>query len=388
MKTTHWLSLGLIIPGISLGLFAYKSSTTPIEFISPLSQSPTKNEIEAYSRKVVYGFLPYWSVKDTLILPDNTLTHLAYFGFAINAKGGIDNDIGAKRVRSDNFAVVREVAQKESLQLEAVFTIFNESILTAVLSDQEIQQKAIASIIDVTKTHGFSGINIDFEPIGPVSADTRNAFTIFIKNLRSQLLHQRQPITLSVDIYATASENNKLWDIASLKNEVDYFIVMAYDYHRPQSPMTGPVSPLYGAHLNRWSEDIMSNLKSLNLSIPASQIILGVPLYGYQWQSTQKDVLSHTFPKTGQTQTYQKIVDLLPRVNPTYHWDRDSMTPWVSFTKDDEYFQLHYENEASLGLKLDLVNQSGLGGVAIWALGYEGPHQSIWRPFQNKLNKI
>jgi spore germination protein YaaH len=45
-----------------------------------------------------------------------------------------------------------------------------------------------------------------------------------------------------------------------------------------------------------------------------------------------------------------------------------------------------FENQKSLGLKFDLVNQTNLGGIAIFALGYDGKDaKSLWDEVKLKL---
>jgi spore germination protein YaaH len=46
---------------------------------------------------------------------------------------------------------------------------------------------------------------------------------------------------------------------------------------------------------------------------------------------------------------------------------------------------IYYENSRSMSYKLDFVNQLDLGGVAIWALGYEGRSRELWDVVEQKL---
>ncbi len=61
------------------------------------------------------------------------------------------------------------------------------------------------------------------------------------------------------------------------------------------------------------------------------------------------------------------------------------MSPYIVYQDDGATYQIHYEDSRSLSLKLDLVNQSALGGVAIWALGYETPYQELWQTIAAKV---
>jgi spore germination protein YaaH len=48
-------------------------------------------------------------------------------------------------------------------------------------------------------------------------------------------------------------------------------------------------------------------------------------------------------------------------------------------------YVVYFENSRSLSYKLDYVNQLNLGGIAIWALGYEGDSRELWDVVNRKL---
>src|SRR5262249_31966434 len=47
--------------------------------------------------------------------------------------------------------------------------------------------------------------------------------------------------------------------------------------------------------------------------------------------------------------------------------------------------QLYVDDATAMGRKLDLVNQYGLRGAGIWALGDDGSHPELWNVIQHKL---
>jgi spore germination protein YaaH len=68
----------------------------------------------------------------------------------------------------------------------------------------------------------------------------------------------------------------------------------------------------------------------------------------------------------------------------TQHWDERSLTPYISYVEDEEYFIGFFENERSLSYKIDLASGLNLGGVAIWAMGYEGDTADLWQAIENR----
>jgi spore germination protein YaaH len=65
-------------------------------------------------------------------------------------------------------------------------------------------------------------------------------------------------------------------------------------------------------------------------------------------------------------------------------WDADALFH-TTYNLDGQIQTIFYENSRSLSYKLDLVNHTELGGIAIWALGYEGTTNELWEVIGQKL---
>ena len=66
-------------------------------------------------------------------------------------------------------------------------------------------------------------------------------------------------------------------------------------------------------------------------------------------------------------------------------WEKDAMTPYITYKEDGKQKIIFYENTQSLAYKMDLVRQADLGGIAIWALGYEGDAPELWEVIERKV---
>ena len=66
-------------------------------------------------------------------------------------------------------------------------------------------------------------------------------------------------------------------------------------------------------------------------------------------------------------------------------WDSDAFSPYLSYEENGKTQMIYYENSRSLSYKLDLVNQAEFGGIAIWALGYDGENPELWTVIQQKF---
>jgi len=196
---------------------------------------------------------------------------------------------------------------------------------------------------------------------------------------------------ISVDVFADSAIKDRLYDLTKISKIVDQVIVMAYDFYRPSSTQSGPVAPLRGKCANSDScldYDVVTSIGDISKQVPAYKIILGFPFYGYEWQTVDNLFLSHSYPKTGQIATYKRIQSLFsdPSIaSLSASWSATTFTPYLSYTKDGNTYQIHYDDSNSLSLKIDFIHQAKLGGLAIWALGYELPYTNLWETIANDL---
>lgn len=380
----------------SLALYIWFRWDQPL--VSPLTASPLfsflqKTDFATGDKKVVYGFLPYWNLSDVALQKE--LTHVSYFSLTIGGDGSLltriddEGEPGYNKLTSDTFADVSSTFISRGGHMELVLSQFNADDIETFLGSEKAQDNFIVSLDSVLLSYPFSGINIDVEYVGTPPTQTRNQFTAFIKKLRAHLSAKYDHVNLSTDVYASAANTQNIWDIEKIAPELDYIIIMAYDFHRRSSPQAGPVAPLFGGN-KLWDSDINSHLKEFLKIAPASKLLLGIPFYGYEWQTTSRDAQSHTFPDTGSTASYERVLSLLAereKYDVQEHWNDAALSPYLSYLQDDAIYVIYYENSRSISYKLDYVNQLNLGGIAIWALGYEGDSRELWDVVARKLHE-
>jgi spore germination protein YaaH len=358
------------------------SGVTSFQFLNPINKPPTKP-------KIVYGFLPYWNLNKTTIQPE--LTHLAYFALGIGADGKIvtqtseGTEPGYSKLNSDEWQVLANTVKKQHGQIEIVFAQFEADTITQFLSSTTAQEQFLTSLDSILLAYPVSGINIDIEYNGDVSPAMRNRYTEFITQLRSHLNKKYRQVKLSIDVYASAADTPQLWDVPALAKEIDYFVIMAYDFHRRSSPQAGPVAPLFGG-TDLWDSDINQYLKSFLSQVSNKQILLGVPFYGYEWQTTSQSAQAQTYPDTGATASYERVQTILAekqKLKVTEHWNESALAPYLTYVEDGNNYVLYFENARSMAYKLEYAKQLDLAGVAIWALGYEGATRDLWDSIAN-----
>jgi len=274
---------------------------------------PTKK-----NRKLIYGFLPYWNMAH--FKPKEQLDRLIYFALAIQANGQIavsgKNKIepGFRRLQSDKFLTILTQVGKNKTKVDLVFTLFDDQVTSRFLLSPQAQTEFFKNLDSLILAYPISGINLDVEVSSQTGYQLRKQFTQFIKQLKQHLKRKPQRIALTLDVYAGAASKRSIWDLRALAAEVDQIIIMAYDFHRASSVTAGPVAPIFGGG-NQWSHDVSTYLKQTLKLVPADKLLLGIPFYGYQWQTTSRSAQAQTFPQSGKSLTYAQINHLLLKPN-------------------------------------------------------------------------
>jgi len=363
-----------------------------IPVISPIDDHATFQFLKilpsSEKKKIVYGFLPYWNLKSFALQPE--LTQLSYFSLTIGADGKIvsqtedGGEPGLAKLSSEELSAVWARLDKNQQSFEITISQFANDDIWAFLNSSLAQENLFSSLDSLLLAYPIAGINLDLEYSGENSAQLRTKFTQFVQRLRQRL---GGTVNLSISVYASAAKEDSVWDLATLQNYVNYFVVMAYDFHQKSSPQAGPVAPIFGGR-EFWDSDISKNLQLILKKVPVEKILLGVPFYGYEWQTTSRQAQAHTFAKTGATASYKRVQEILnqkEKLQVEEGWNEAALSPFISYLEMGKIYVIYFENSRSLSYKLDLVNQLDLAGVAIWALGYEGDSRELWEVIKNKF---
>lgn len=378
--------LGIIL--ISLAVYVTFFSPSP-SLISPLGDN-SSTQIHGFtdSRKyVVLGFAPYWNLKKLSPESINNITHFAYFNLHLSGDGSLYTNV-KKREEDPGYTNYKRLISGsiEYQQKPLIITFMPESqtALADSISNSTHRTNTISTIINIVTESKASGVNIDYEPLGDISPSLRNNFTQFIQELRTQLdeLDGLDKL-LTISVYGSSGVRPRLWDLSALSQYADYFVVMTYDYTMPGNDNAGPNSPLRGSG-NWFEHDVIKNIAEITKLVQPNKVLLGIPFYGYQWDTVDTSKYSPSQSK-GITASLERIQSMLDDKTLELLWDRNTLTPYGIATEGAQTTQIYFENETSIQLKIEFVKSARLGGIAIWALGYEGNNSWVW-PTIKKLN--
>lgn len=398
-KTRHWsipLLLFVLLAALAItataALLLLRSWSQP-EFLLPVPEHPNvlSSGDTPPTPKEIIGFFPYWNLKYEEHQRYHLLSQVVFFGLQIDTDGNIVNRLpddtqepGWTAFRSQKFSALFRKAKDSGAKVLVAFQATDTDTIDSFLADPQKRQRFIKNSLEIIEQKNLDGLNIDIEYAGSPPVSTTKNMTSLVKELRDAMRKKNESLILSVDVFADATNKVRIWDIPSLAEAVDWIIVMAYDFHRAASPRSGPVAPAYGAPL-LWEYDLTKTVADFSRSIPLTKLILGVPYYGYEWQTTSTEAYAPSYPQTGATASYQRVQEILEEKDTLRSWDETALAPRLSYKSGNATYQIYYENEASLGWKYDLVNQSGIEGIAIWALGYDGEHPNLWNLLAEKF---
>lgn len=367
-----FLVLGSVVCGLLIGAF--------LLLFTPLKDLSFDQNHVVIQKNIVIGFLPYWLANKADDDYTNEVTRLTYFDLTLDTDGSIlhlntptEEEPGWHALSSGKMDSFFQKAKKDGMSTSLTVFSGNNTTIDAVLHDPVTHAHKLAKdVIPLMKKYGFSDLNLDIEKTNQASPEARLHFTQFVKTLKNQLTtHKAGTLTLDVTGYDVVKKN--LIDVQAVGQIADYIVLMTYDYHFAGSDVTGPVAPLYGAGTISEYDVATAAQKALQM-MPSKKIILGVPLYGYEWETITDSPRSAIIPSSGVVASSQRVQQLMTDCsNCIASFDAVAQEPYITY-KDQEtgtYHQIFYPNQKAIQAKTAFAQKNKLAGVALWALGYE-----------------
>lgn len=229
---------------------------------------------------------------------------------------------------------------------------FDSNFTSGILADQSVWKKYAHNLVQYAYIYGFDGYNFDFENIDYADRDRLTTFVSYLSNH----LHQYN-IKTSIDVtgYSDSPEWSLVYNRKALADTVDYVVLMAYDETWAKSTTAGPVAsyPWVRSHTERMLSEV-----------PSQKLILGVPFYMRLWHDTNGYTKSETLAMKNTGNYFANYRDKMT-------WDDRLKLYYLSIPTAAGSDRIWFEDNTSLGLKLDLVKELHLGGFAAWRKGFE-----------------
>lgn len=235
---------------------------------------------------------------------------------------------------------------------------FNTKLVHTILSDRQAQNVLILNILTVMKAKGYVGLNIDFEFIDAEDRDLLNHFV-------QQVVNRLHPQGYSVSIALPAKTNDTTtgfagaYDYAVLGQFTDFVVLMTYDWGWVGGPPF-PIAPI---------NEVKKVLDYAVSVISRNKILMGIPLYAYDWKSPYKEgetpaEMISSYEAVIRASEYGASIQYNPIYqSPFFHYqDRAGIKHEVWF-----------EDARSVQVKYHVVKEYNLRGVSYWEIAFSFP---------------
>ncbi len=352
--------------------------------------NPTLTTLNIEKPQVV-GFLPYWLLDKANKPYEQYLTTLTYFGLALDHDGTVvklvnpqEQEPGWTALNGDTYKSRMTDAKTKNLKQSLLVISGDDGVISDMMQDPQASAKNLmGDVVPIMKEQGFTDLNLDIESFMTASDSSRANFTEFVKTVKDELVNQ-QLGTLTIDLIPISLVKPMLYDAKALGKIADSVVLMTYDYHYTGSYTAGAIAPIAGAGVTI-EYDVETAVKEALKVMPKEKVLLGIPLYGYEWETINNATESATIPEGSSTASTERVAEILKDcTNCTRGIDPLSKEPYVIYPENDYFNEIYYEDEASMKEKIALAQKYNLGGIALWALGYED--DTILNPLTNYKN--
>lgn len=350
-----------------------------------LPTSVANADEEKLPRKVLTGWMPYYSVKNSMVsilANKDLMSEVSPFWYSLTSATAIKDQYASAKLTIPMKAQLDLLRANGLKIIPAITDGSKKLVLAGLLAKPSTRSQVVNTITKLVLTNNYDGIDLDFEGFafsdGTSSwAKTSPNWVLFIKEL-SELLHANGKIlsmTTPVVFDPVTKRKGSYWvyNWPETAPYIDRLRIMTYDYSISKP---GPIGPL------EWTEATVAYAATL---MPPSKIWLGVPGYGRDWITKVSGKCPATYANLIKTTAKAAVVPANKGVGlastygavPVYS---DKMGE-VTFTYEKTYNEgtasctatrvVWYQNSRAYLARMELVAKYKLAGLTQWTLGQE-----------------
>lgn len=341
-----------------LSVFFYFSGVGEQEQTTQMSVSPTvisesKPVPSEISNRMV--FVPYWNIPSDENFSD--YDSLIYFGITPEKTGELKDDIGLSGV--ETFVDETSPQKKRYITLRMLNTETNIEIL----ANPSAQQSLLNETVEIAERYNFDGIVLDLEMSVIPFSDTQKDISEFVE----QTVRKSHDNDLEVymTLYGDTFYRGRPYDVAFLGEQVDGVLIMAYDFHKSRGE-PGPNFPFE----RKGEYDFQQMVQDFSKSVGPDKVTVIFGMYGYDWTLGEQGL---PLKSAKAIPLHEIQSDILPGCQDDCKVSTDPSTSEsnVTYSDPDGYEHvLWYEDEASVEVKMDYLQEQGIGSIGYWVWGY------------------
>lgn len=234
---------------------------------------------------------------------------------------------------------------------------FNDELGRILLNDMTVQNNLLDNIETTAKQYGFRDIHFDFEYLRP---EDEEAYTAFLAKAKERYSQEGWLVSAALAPKTRADQPGRWYEAHNYKaigEIVDFVVIMTYEWGYSGGPAqaVSPIGPV---------RDVLEYALT---EMPASKIMMGQNLYGYDWtlpfvQGTQARAISP-----------QQAIEIAATQGVSIQYDTTAQAPFIEYTADGKDHIIWFEDARSIQAKFDLLKELNLRGMSYWKLGLSFP---------------
>ena len=259
-------------------------------------------------------------------------------------------------------------------------------VLSEYLSNATTRTTLVKTIVELVMKNNFDGIDLDYEGFAFVDGNstwskTAPRWVAFVKELSVALRANKKLLSVSTPYLYNPNEAQKGYFVyawAEIATSIDRLRIMTYDYSVAKPGPMGPLS---------WTEKTIQYAISV---MPASKVYMGLPGYGRDWITSVNGKCPTSAPpgliggakaatfKMNYAAAKAAIDGAIPIYNEkygeaTYNYSQsyNGLSASGASTACTVNRTVWYQNARSFADRMALVAKYRLGGAAMWTLGME-----------------
>lgn len=296
------------------------------------------------------------------------LTYLAPFSFRVNRDGTLTppplDDLPqiASQLGITNMLVVTNQEEGQ----------FSKELANVIFTNEAISTNLLDNIIRTANQLGFKDIHFDFEFIAP---EDKEAYNQFLRKARNRLKPEGFLLSTALAPKISAEQVGAWYtahDYAVHGQLVDFVVLMTYEwgytYSTPQA--VSPIGP------------VRQVVEYALTEMPASKIMLGQNLYGYDWRAPFR-----YGGEAAKALSPQAAIELAKRENVAIQYDYTAQAPYFRYyDTEGRLHEVWFEDARSIQAKFNLIKELGLRGISYWKLGLSFPQN--WLLLQDNFTIV
>ncbi|MBQ7432602.1 MAG: LysM peptidoglycan-binding domain-containing protein [Lachnospiraceae bacterium] len=234
---------------------------------------------------------------------------------------------------------------------------FNNYLIHVMVQDNTIRTNLIAQLLQIMSEKNYSGVDVDFEYI---LAEDRDAFVEFVSVLREEMNNAGYSVSVALAPKVSADQQGigAGKDYKGIGAAANWVLLMTYEWGYTYGPPMA-VAPL---------PNVRRVVTYAVTEIPADQINLGIPNYGYDWPLPYERGVT-----VARTIGNVEAVEIAVANKAEILYDGRVQSPYFYYTLDGTEHVVWFEDVRSLQAKFSLVPEYNLRGMGYW---------QIMRPFR------